>query len=176
MSLGMMVPKVPYFVILCACLLEFGFGSSGLVAHATLPALGASMASQLDGKSIWLCEDFQNRLDKLCSTIAEKKGRLIVITDFDRFRLLLFAEIYSKCSLSVSIVAGRCPRISAQTASPATNVMISCFGIAVPTTIGRKKSIIYGQKQRSISRGKSPFKITNASLIFDPIGVCALTG
>jgi hypothetical protein len=50
------------------------------------------MASQVDYTNIWRCDDFQERVDKLCSTLAEKKGRLIVITDFDRCPLLLFCE------------------------------------------------------------------------------------
>ncbi len=48
------------------------------------------MASQVDYKNIWRCGDFQERVDKFCATLAENKGRLIVITDFDRCRLLLF--------------------------------------------------------------------------------------
>jgi hypothetical protein len=81
------------FLYLSAFLLEFGSRSSGLVilaTHANRAWGVGGMASQVDYKNIWRCGDFQERVDKFCATLAENKGRLIVITDFDRCRLLLF--------------------------------------------------------------------------------------
>ena len=77
-----------------------GFRSFGPVTALTTHqptqtnrALGlAGMASQVDCKNLWRSDDFQERVEKMCSTLAEKKGRLIVITDFDRYQLLLFFE------------------------------------------------------------------------------------
>jgi hypothetical protein len=149
------------FTFLLVFLLEFGFySSSGLVTLAALQSnriWGAGMASQVDYTNIWRCDDFQERVDKLCSTLAEKKGRLIVITDFDRCPLLLFCENRGDNPIFFDL-AGRCPRIPAKMASPVTSVMISCFGIVLPTTAGRKKLKISGRKQPRLSKGKSPLK------------------
>ena len=35
-------------------------------------------------KHVWKCDDFEQRLDVFCTTLSQKRGKLMVITDFDR--------------------------------------------------------------------------------------------